>query len=421
LTVLVHPIAVGGRARVPPEYIPPWGPLPAVVARVSGPESVLHRAGEGLPHGAARAEAVAIRARRGGAELRWGEPDRVEDSAAFVAYCRARGRSAVEVMRSDPSLVPETQIGSWFDAGYRRRIARRAALLLPDPVRGPVLRSAGGAFWSGVRARASTSEWQALTRSSYVALLYHRLAGDGKPGQEKLDVAPKRFAMHLRLLRRLGFHPLTAGDLLAFHSGKLGSLPERSFALTFDDGTADCREPLLDALSAAPQLFVPTAELGGRAHWLDGERVLGWEEVAALAEAGVAIGAHGRRHRRLEGLEPQELADELEGSLADLRAHLAAPLLVVAYPHGSNDELVRMTAWRASFQAAYSTEKGRNGRGTNRYALRRISVYGYDGRVALLWKASTGEAIPNWWEAWRGVRRRLLRRARRPRALRSRR
>jgi peptidoglycan/xylan/chitin deacetylase (PgdA/CDA1 family) len=413
LTVTVHPLSAGrAPAPGPDDLVPSSGPLPVMVARVSGPEHVLNRAGDGLPEGAARAEAVAVRARREGAELRWGAADRVDDLSALITFCRDRGRSAVEMARVDPLLILETQIGTWFESGCRSRLARRSALSLPVRLRSRLLRDPNSAFWSGVRSAATKAEWQRLTRNSYVALLYHRLAGEGKSGQEKLDIDPKRFAAHLRLLRRLGFRALAAEDLVAFHRGELGQLRRRTFALTLDDGTADCAEPLLDAVFSAPQLFVPTAELGGRAHWLDGEVLLSWDDVAALTEAGVGVGSHASRHRRLTELAPNDLTEDLAGSMADLRAHLSSPLPIVAYPHGSNDEIVRRAAADAHFEVAYSTLKGRNGLATNRYALRRVSVYGYDGRLAVLWKATTGEAIPPMWERWRSFRLGVMRRFR---------
>jgi peptidoglycan/xylan/chitin deacetylase (PgdA/CDA1 family) len=414
LTVFVHAFSLADDSNAySGTPVPAFGALPAIVARVSGQADVLDRASRGLPEGAGLAEAVAVRARRDGADVRWGEPDRIGDPAGLIAFCRERGCSAVELLRADPSLTPEMQIGTWFDAGYRRRLARRAALLLPRSLRDVVLRDATEAFWSAVRAAASTLEWQSLTRTSYVGLLYHRLAGDGKPEQEKLDIAPELFATHLRFLRLLGFRPLSADEVIAFHRGELTRLPRRSFALTLDDGTSDCATPLLRAGWASPQLFVCTKELGGKAYWLDGEAVLSWEDVIALTEAGVAIGAHGRHHRRLTSLEPDAVADELGGSLADLRERLSSPRPIVAYPHGSADEAVWRAAGEAGFEAAYTTAKGRNGLGSNRYALRRVSVYGYDRLLAILWKASTGEAVPAFWERWRLRRLGLSRWARR--------
>ena len=419
MKVFVHPVVVGRDAAPPAGDAVPSGRLPAIVARVSGSDELLARAGRQLPEGASFAEAVAVRARREGGELCWGEPERTDNPAELISFCRDRGYSAIELARADPSLILETQIGAWFDAGYRRRVARRAVLGLPLAARDGVVRDADLAFWSGARSAASKEEWERLTRNSYVALLYHRLAGEQKLGQEKLDIAPERFGAHLRLLRRLRFSPLRPQDVIAFHRGELGHLPRRSFALTLDDGTADCAQPLLDAVSSAPQLFVPTAELGGKAHWLSGEQLLSWDDVVALSQAGVAVGAHGRRHRRMTALSPGELADELGGSFADLRAHLHSPLPIVAYPHGGNDETVRRAAAEAKFDVGYSTLKGRNGLATHRYALRRVSVYGHDGTLALLWKAATGEAVPPVWEHWRNFRLRVARRLRQSRSRRA--
>jgi peptidoglycan/xylan/chitin deacetylase (PgdA/CDA1 family) len=236
-----------------------------------------------------------------------------------------------------------------------------------------------------------------LDGKSYVALVYHRFAGELKPGQERIDISPRRFVRQLRLLRLLGFRPLDAETILAFHAGKVARLPRRSVAITVDDAIADCVEPLRRHARWRPQLFVPTAELGGSAHWIDGEPVATWEEVTALADIGVAIGSHTRHHRRLTTLQGEERAAEIVGSLADLRQRLGSPLPILAYPNGDHDESVCRDARDAGYGAAFTTEKGRNGAGTDPFRLRRVSVHGADGALAVLWKAVTGEALPGWW------------------------
>jgi peptidoglycan/xylan/chitin deacetylase (PgdA/CDA1 family) len=243
-----------------------------------------------------------------------------------------------------------------------------------------------------------------LTRSSYVALYYHRLAGEGKPGQERLDVPPEAFARQVRLLRLLRFRPVAPGDLAAFHAGELADLPPRSYVVTVDDGFRDCVEPLLRHAEVRPQLFVPTQEVGGRSWWAGDEPLASWEELEQLAAAGVAIGSHTRRHALLPELEESALADELEGSRHDLEARLpSVPLL--AYPHGRSDEASRAAAAAAGYQAAFTTDPGRNGAGTDPYRLRRIGVKAWDSRLSFLWKVATGELLPARWEAW------LIRRA----------
>jgi peptidoglycan/xylan/chitin deacetylase (PgdA/CDA1 family) len=399
-------------ARLLGESLEPLAPLRGVggcferiVADVSVPGPELEAAGAGLPNGPARAEALALRLRERGLEWRWGEPVVVPDAAALLDLCRRRGRDSVVQVAADPALLPGLQIGSWFDRRWRARLRRRlprggSRCALASAARLTAL--ADRAFWAGVEEAAAPELWQRLSSSSYVALVYHRFAGERKPGQERIDIAPGRFSRQLLALRLCGFRPLAAEELLAFHSGSRHSLPARSVAITVDDGLADCVGPLRKHARWRPQLFVPTAELGGGAHWIDGEPVASWGQIGALEAAGVAIGSHGRRHRRLGELDPLAREVELTGSLAELREHLTAPLAALAYPNGDHDERVCAAARGAGYEVAYTTAKGRNGAGTAPYALKRVSVHAADGVPAILWKALTGEGLPAFWLRQRG-------------------
>lgn len=290
----------------------------------------------------------------------------------------------------------------WCDAPWRTRLLRR--LRVPPAVLAPLARRSERwasladdlARWRGVRAEVSPPEWRRLT-SSYSVLVYHRFAGELKPGQERIDIAPRRFFRQLRLLRLLGFRALPLEDLLAFHRGERNDLPRRRFVVTADDAMADAVEPLRRAARHRPQLYVPTAELGGSAHWIDGEPVASWDDVRNLAAAGVAIGSHTRHHRRLTRLDPRERDEELSGSLAELREQVPGSAAAIAYPNGDHDAEVSRAAAAAGYHLAFTTEKGRNGAGTDPFRLRRVSVHGADGPLAVLWKVLTGEALPTWW------------------------
>jgi peptidoglycan/xylan/chitin deacetylase (PgdA/CDA1 family) len=342
-------------------------------------------------------------------ELVWGEPVVVRGPRELLALCGERGRSAVDIVRADPSLLTELQLGSWFDATWPVRLLRRTTTRVRIPARADLRLAADAAFWRGVRSRATAAEWTLWTRTSYVALAYHRLAGERREGQARVDLAPETFARQLRALRRLGFRHLELDELLALHETTEPARMRRAFVVTLDDGFRDCLLPLLDRPERGIQLFVPTAEIGARAHWLGDEPLLGWDEVRELAQAGVAIGSHARHHRRLVGLAPGELTDELEGSRSDLERESVPHSPVVAYPHGAHDERVRAATIEAGFRAAFTTAKGRNGHGTDRFDLRRVSVHEADGVLAVLWKASTGEGLPRLWLRLRRLRRRTAR------------
>lgn len=251
--------------------------------------------------------------------------------------------------------------------------------------------------WRAQLGRRLRSERRRLRGRSYVVLVYHRFAGELKPGQERIDIAPRRFARQLRALRLAGFRPVSPEEIVAFHDGSLEAVPGRGIAITVDDAIADCIGPLRRHAGWEPQLFVPTAELGGAAHWLDGEPVASWEQLAELARAGVRIGSHTRHHRRLTTLGGEERNDELAGSLADLRAQLPQAMDLLAYPNGDHDDAVCGAAREAGYAAAYTTEKGRNDADTDRFRLKRVSVHGADGAPAVLWKAWTGQGLPPLW------------------------
>jgi peptidoglycan/xylan/chitin deacetylase (PgdA/CDA1 family) len=384
------------RRMVPVTVHPLEGVRPPVPARLSGDPGLLREAAHGLPTGAAVPEAMAARIRRTGGELAWGEPTPPPDGTSRLAYCRARGASSVEIVRVEPDLLPELQIGSYFDAPFAHRVMRNVALRLRVPPRVRPLLAADVAFWSGVRAAATSHEWRRLACSSYVVLYYHRIAGEGKPGQERIDISPKVFERHMRLLRGLGLRPLPVHDLVAFHTDPGATLPRRSVVVSADDGFVDTLLALRRWPELLPLLFVPTACVGARAPWpwAEGEPIASWPELAAFGADGGTVGSHGRTHVRLVAVDAAALAAELRGSLDELRAHLSQPVPLLAYPHGENDERVRAAAAAAGYHAAFGTSSGRNGAGTDRYRLRRIGPKEWHGTVAFTWMALTGERLP---------------------------
>jgi peptidoglycan/xylan/chitin deacetylase (PgdA/CDA1 family) len=167
--------------------------------------------------------------------------------------------------------------------------------------------------------------------------------------------------------------------------------------ITVDDGTADCVGPLLGEGRWLPQLFVPTSAVGGHAVWLDDGPLASWDDLRALRAAGVEIGSHTRHHQRTTELPPAALTESIAGSRADLRTEIPEPLPIVAYPHGDHDDRTCTAAAEAGFLAGYTTEKGRNGAATDPFRLRRVSIHAADGALAALWKAATGEALPEFW------------------------
>jgi peptidoglycan/xylan/chitin deacetylase (PgdA/CDA1 family) len=375
-----------------------WVPI---AYRVSGAQDVLDQAGQGLSEGPARAEALAARLACLGVPLSWAEPDIVSDAKALSEVARARGVSSLGLIRGDPSLVLDLQIGAWFDAPWLPRLVRRAPA--SDAVFGllrgnPLALALDRAFWRGVRSEATAAEWDRLTRSSYVALLYHRIAPEAPTEEERLHVPPAAFDRQLRLLNALRFRPLAPEELFRFHEQSSTALSRRSYVVTADDGFLDAAQAFRRHRLQRPQLFVATRLVEqGRVDW-SAAPLASWNELRAAVDEGVAIGSHTRRHWSLSDSSAERLVDELVGSLADLRERLGDVLPIVAYPHGHHDGSTRTAAASAGYRAAYTTAPGRNSAGMDPYALRRISVKSWDGRLSFLWKVLTGQPLPSWWE-----------------------
>jgi peptidoglycan/xylan/chitin deacetylase (PgdA/CDA1 family) len=386
-----------------------------VAASISGPSDLLERAEQGLPPGAARPEAAAALLGRADTTPSWGEPHRVTGKRALVELCRQRGASSVEIVRADPTLLPALQLGTYFSTSWRRRVVRRVLCrIAPRPVltRLPAALAADVAFWKGVRSTATRNERERLTRSSYVVVFYHRVSGDRKPGQDRLDVTPERFERHMKWLRRLGMRAVPAAELIAFHTGTEATLPRRAFVLAADDGFRDAVVALGRHADLRPYLFVPTSAAGGSASWIDGEQIASWEELTEVANRGAEIGSHTQTHVSLPDLDAETLAAELEQSLRELRARMPHAPAMLAYPHGRNDERVREATAAAGYRIAFATDPGRNGAGTDPYRLRRVGLKDWDGPTAVIWKACTGELVPWPLERWK-LRLAALRRRRR--------
>ena len=102
-------------------FRPLVGAFGRVIDSVSGPRDLIEGANEGLPANAARAEATAIRLRRRGIGLEWGEPRIVGTIEQALSLCYERGRSWLELARADPSLATELQLGDWYGSDWRIR------------------------------------------------------------------------------------------------------------------------------------------------------------------------------------------------------------------------------------------------------------------------------------------------------------
>lgn len=161
---------------------------------------------------------------------------------------------------------------------------------------------------------------------------------------------------------------------------------EDAVAITFDDGFANFEStawPLLQEYGLPVTVFVVADHVGGTNAWegapdpaIPELPLLDWDTLARLAERGVELGSHTRRHPRLPHLDPEELEDEVAGSAAAIERRTGERPAGFAYPYGAVEARSRRAAER-SYDWACTTELTWLPDRVHRHRLPRLDSYYY--------------------------------------------
>jgi len=135
------------------------------------------------------------------------------------------------------------------------------------------------------------------------------------------------------------------------------------------------RMALLDTIKDTPNLDVDRFLVGIAAAlgvaWNDeieaayaNGLIMSWDQIRALARAGMDVESHSRRHRVLQTLDDDGLRDELAGSRQDIEAQLGRPVRAIAYPVGRRlgrgSERIRAAVAAAGYRIGLSNASGAN-------------------------------------------------------------
>jgi peptidoglycan/xylan/chitin deacetylase (PgdA/CDA1 family) len=175
----------------------------------------------------------------------------------------------------------------------------------------------------------------ACTRKPDVPILNYHSVGAG-------DVSESAFNAQLDWLSSAGFRTVSLAELAARR------VPPRAVILTFDDGTEDALTRVLPALRKRGMrgaFFIVTGFVGTKGY-------LSWDDVRALAAAGMEIGSHSVDHARLPELSRDQALEELKASRRELEKQLGQPVVLLAYPYNSVRGEVQHLAAEAGYRIA---------------------------------------------------------------------
>ncbi len=219
-------------------------------------------------------------------------------------------------------------------------------------------------------------------------LMYHYVSvppSDADRYRRDLSVPPELFEQHLAYLKEQGYQTISLDDLINFLA--LGRpLPPggKPVIISFDDGYLDNYQnalPLLQKYGFTGVFFVVT-ELAERASAgmtaPDGLRYadvyMTWEQLRAMAAAGMDVECHARVHEDLTENDDERLIWQVLGCREMIESQLGQRPRYVAYPSGIYDKRVAATFASDGYWGGITTQQGIQQNSARPFELKRLRV-----------------------------------------------
>ena len=202
-----------------------------------------------------------------------------------------------------------------------------------------------------VLAFASLAHAQDVPASSAVILQYHHVSSSTP---RVTSVSEDEFRAHLDHLRDQNFTILPLEKIItALRSGD--ALPERTAAITFDDGyrnNYDTAFPILRERGLPFTLFISSGLVGS-----NDRLYLNWEQIREMADNGATIANHGIGHLYLLAREDaesdrewlQRIEREIVNAEAKIEQETGQSHKLFAYPYGEYDRDIQKLVERLGF------------------------------------------------------------------------
>lgn len=175
----------------------------------------------------------------------------------------------------------------------------------------------------------------------------------GQPEFGVNDVTPERFRRHIELALSLGYRFVPPAEI-----ARTGGQP-MDLAVSFDDALKSVlthADPILREHDVPYAVFA-VSEWCDQVHDWQKEKVLSWDELGAMMERGVEIGAHSATHRDFGDLDEERARVELATSRETMKARLGFAPSVMAIPFGQSanwTDVADRVAREVGFETIYA-------------------------------------------------------------------
>ena len=186
-------------------------------------------------------------------------------------------------------------------------------------------------------------------------LAYHSIYPSSR---DSFEVDVGSFEKQLCFLANNGYRVI--GLQQAFGELQTHNLPDKTVAITFDDGFKTLQQfalPVLNHFGFPAYVFLPFAFIGGADNFsckyprFD-TPILDWDGIEKLLEAGITYGSHTMSHQDLTTLDEVTLQYELEESRRILKTLSETDFYALAYPFGLFDKRVKDAVRETKYDCA---------------------------------------------------------------------
>jgi peptidoglycan/xylan/chitin deacetylase (PgdA/CDA1 family) len=223
-----------------------------------------------------------------------------------------------------------------------------------------------------------------------------------------ISFSPRLFEHGMACLHEAGYRTLSLLELVDYLRRGV-AFPERSIALTFDDGYRSVYKeafPVLRRYQMTASVFLTVGKTKTeRLPSMEGRPMLSWSEIREMQQAGIAFGGHTMTHPDLTRLPEKLIATEILGGKAVIEDALGIPVASFAYPFGCYDMRCQEIV-SSHFVCACSDKLGLLRINSDRYAMERVDAYYL--RSDRLFHTVTTPILP-WYVRARSVPRRVRR------------
>ena len=202
---------------------------------------------------------------------------------------------------------------------------------------------------------------------SIPVLMYHSI--DYEKGNE-LRVPLKNFEEQMKFLKDQGYTTLTLDQLYDFFENNK-PVPEKSVAVTFDDGYQDNYTnayPVIKKYGLKATVFVITSTIDKNAKCLNSS------ELREMQANGMDIESHTVNHEELNSLSYEKQLETLKKSKNDIENLLNKKVYYLAYPVGKWDNNSLKALKNAGYNMAFTTKNSKSNKTDGLYTLNRVRI-----------------------------------------------